>query len=781
MQYYLSRILYLLMPAITLVTATVHAQEKYSLSGIVKSSDSLSVTDGGAYLLDAKGLVQVKYTGIIKGHFSFEPMPKATYTLKVISGTGENAQQKVVLDSNRQMDLYLNSGLQLNDVTVAARRKAIENRNGNLLVHIDNTAFAAAIDPADLLAKLPGVQVSSDGENITVIGKGEPLIYIGHQRATVADLKSLPVSQIKDIEIINNPPAKYEAAGRVVILITRKISHEQGFKTDLTEKAELRRRFRNHAEAGLAYKNKRLELQGNMQYNLQHTWESNSNDFNIPAQHIDSRYTVLSLGKRQQYIFNAGAYYQFTDEDYISLQASGRSQNEPFTIATNTSQLQAGTETNVFTGTTNYSSRPYFNLNLNCNKKTGRHNKGSLFAGGQFATYTRSLSSSIYNTYDTSQTALVQDRSQQYRVTVWTGRIDYEQQLCKLLKWESGINLDMSRSAALLDIRSYIPADTTHSDFRYNENIAAAYTQLSGSHGRISYNAGLRAEHTTVQGGYRDSAGLLVDKNYTKLFPKASITLQTDSTKSITLDYSRTIQRPDYAATSQITTYINPYFEWSGNINLSPAINDALAATFQYRNYSLQLSVYRQTNPVYDVTEYNEATGTLHMTERNLAVENGIRLDLTIPWTYRKWTSTNIISGIMARTEDPAAVAIHSRPYMYFYTSNQVSLPHNYTLTLNGWCITKRNEGIYAHNGIWAADIALSHTFFRKLSCTVSFNDIFRSQTSRERFTINGIGSDGRYYDDQRSLSVTLKYALGNVHDAKYRNKDVNDQAGRIK
>ncbi|MEG2101932.1 MAG: hypothetical protein RRY99_10535, partial [Flavobacterium sp.] len=65
-----------------------------------------------------------------------------------------------------------------------------------------------------MLAKLPTVLVSSDKESITVVGKGNPLIYIDNQKEGMNDLNALASADIKTIEIIQNPSAKYEEEGR---------------------------------------------------------------------------------------------------------------------------------------------------------------------------------------------------------------------------------------------------------------------------------------------------------------------------------------------------------------------------------------------------------------------------------------------------------------------------------------------------------------------------------------------------------------------------------------
>ena len=131
----------------------------------------------------------------------------------------------------------------LDEVKILKEAKTFTNKNGNIKVDISNSIYNSIPNTIDLLSKLPKIQVSPDKETIMVIGKGNPLLYIDNQKVEINDLNSLAVDDIKTIEIINNPSSKYEAEGRVVILITRKLSRKDGFKVDITENASFKKYF----------------------------------------------------------------------------------------------------------------------------------------------------------------------------------------------------------------------------------------------------------------------------------------------------------------------------------------------------------------------------------------------------------------------------------------------------------------------------------------------------------------------------------------------------------
>lgn len=65
----------------------------------------------------------------------------------------------------------------LKEVVVAQNKKTFTNTNGNIKVDVANSIYNSIPNTVDLLSKLPTVQVSSDKESISVVGRGNPLIY----------------------------------------------------------------------------------------------------------------------------------------------------------------------------------------------------------------------------------------------------------------------------------------------------------------------------------------------------------------------------------------------------------------------------------------------------------------------------------------------------------------------------------------------------------------------------------------------------------------------------
>ena len=216
----------------------------------------------------------------------------------------------------------------LEEITIKTTPKTFTNKNGNIKVEIANSIFNSVSNTIDLLSKLPNIQISSDKETISISGKGSPLIYIDNQRVGINDLNSLAVDDIKNIEIINNPSSKYEANGKVVILITRKLSKKEGFKINLTETASIKKKFNNYLGFNASIKKNKLEWKANFNYNQLNIWEKHNIKYQIPEANILSNYEVEAYTKRPQFVFGSGIFYKINDDDYFSFNANARIQKD---------------------------------------------------------------------------------------------------------------------------------------------------------------------------------------------------------------------------------------------------------------------------------------------------------------------------------------------------------------------------------------------------------------------------------------------------------------------
>ena len=399
----------------------------------------------------------------------------------------------------------------LEEVVIKEDKKVFTNKNGNLKIDVTNSILKSVPNTIDLLSKLPNVIIGADKETISIVGKGNPLIYIDNQKVTINDLNTLSVDEIKSIEIINNPSAKYEAEGRVVILITRKLSKKEGFKIDLTETASIKKGFNNYLGINTSIKKKKLELKANFNYNQLTVWERHNIKYEIPDANIISNYDVEAFTKRPQSIFGSGLFYKINEDDYLSISGNAKMQKDFFSIDTKTINNQNNFENNILTRSNNDENRVFINSFVNYSKKIKSINT-QLFSGFQFSNFNQEMTTLVENNYNNSQFELVQNRYQKFNVSVISGRTDLEKTFKNEMKLELGglfLNADAKTNSNISNLVNLVSTD---SKYNFKEQNISGYSQISGKIKTFQYSAGFRIENTNIIGKYRTESLPLIKK-----------------------------------------------------------------------------------------------------------------------------------------------------------------------------------------------------------------------------------------------------------------------------
>lgn len=766
---------------ISLCLFSIQGQAQYQLTGEVTVEEGELLAYGDLILLHPADSALVAQTIISDGYFSMTNLAAEEYILRVNALGYEDYYQRIQLNADQKLNLQLTSqALLLNGVTVKAKRNTVVNKNGNLKVTIDNSVFANQPTTLDVLSMMPGVQLSGDRQSLSIIGKGSPLIYLEYQRISLDDLNAIPVQSIKSIEVINHPSARYEAEGRAIILVTRKLNFSDGIRMDVSEVMALRQKFNSYATINAALKKNKLELKTNFAYNQIGTWESIRNLLAIPTREVLLEQASVSTGPRPQFVIGGGAYYGFGEDDYLSVNANLRTHTTHAPITTSSTLKQAALTDRIASFVDGYENRHFFTSNLNYNKRW-KPIKSNLFMGLQYSNYLRDLENSISNDYNKMGMELSQLRYQKYTIDVWAGRMDVEKTFETGQKWEIGINYYQADADAFLDFNFLDQAEEVLSNYDYEERNYAAYTQLSGQTQALDYSFGLRSETATVQGGFREEIDLLIDRKQTVLFPRATLNVTLDSASSLSFNYAKSIRRPNYSNASSISTFIHPFLEFTRNANLQPTITNEWSINLQHRNQSLNFSYYERKNPVFFSVDYDEAADRIIMSPQNFQQERGLNIQLTSPITHQFWTMTNLLLLSINEVKDERAIIGGTKPYLYYYSNHQFRLPKDWTLGAFVWGLTARQEGIFERNAYAIVGGSINKTINEKLHIGLSVDDLFRAMVLEENYTINQIDAESAYIIDRRAFTLSLRYSFGKISKSTYKNREVDEYLNRIR
>lgn len=171
-----------------------------------------------------------------KGKFEIAKIANGTYTVTIsFIGYETITKSNLVLDGKRaEINLGTVSiseeATQLGEVVVEAKKDLVEERVDRTIYNAENDATTRGGDATDVLKRVPLLSVDLDG-NVSLRGSSNIQVLINNKPSTivassVADaLKQIPADQIKTVEVITSPSAKYDAegSGGIINIITKKI------------------------------------------------------------------------------------------------------------------------------------------------------------------------------------------------------------------------------------------------------------------------------------------------------------------------------------------------------------------------------------------------------------------------------------------------------------------------------------------------------------------------------------------------------------------------------
>ncbi len=759
----------------------IQGQEQLSLKGKVLDGNKVPVDIGDVLLLVPETRELVSYTTLVQGNFAFKDVPKGEYLLEISALGYATFSKKYVIHDSLEVVIQLEEETtQLENVEVIASKNPITNKNGNFKVDVLNPVFSTMVDPLEVLVKLPNVQISPNRESISVLMKGTPLIYLGNQRISFGEFVALSVDSIESIELINNPSPKYEAEGRAVILIQLRKNNDKGTTVTLGETLSFRQNTNNYISANGNHSNGKWNLRGNLNYNTIGQWESNTFAFAIPTENIRSDYLVLIPdNKRMQINSGMGFYYPINANDYISLNTIFRRQTDDAGFETSTF-LQNGGETNEITSETqNENRRDYFSANFNFNKRLSENL--NLFTGIQYSSFDQKLQTDIANNYNNEGLVLDQTRNQDYKIESLAARLDFEQVISENLQLDFGTSWNEAKADAFSQIDQPELANGDVINYDYKEILYAIYTNTASSFGeKFKFNLGARVEYNQVEGQLEKDLQPLVERENTRIFPKVGLNFTIDSTKTLSLNYSRNINRPNFSRTSSVRVFINPFLEAGNNVDLIPTITNEISTNLQVGNTSIFGGIYTNKNPRYFMIGYKENDSAALLAENNLDEESGYYLGLTVPFSHKIWSSTNSVSITYNKIKDSSAVFTKAKPYLYVYTDQQLRVMKDTIVSVGGYALAQRKEGIIERNGMVVLNASVTTTLFEKLQCALRFNDITKAMNYGESYSINGVEANGTYYVDGREMALSLKYSFGGTASNAFKNKNVDENLDRI-
>jgi len=217
------------------------------ISGRIINNQNDPVPNASVSLLRASdsALLKTKVANT-NGKFDFVNLNNGIYLLTITNtGSTKYTSPPLTVDDKHTnivlpVIILQSSNNVLKEVVVVAKKPLIEQQIDKTVVNVDAMIGNAGSNALEVLEKTPGVTVGTDGA-ISLNGNGGVLVLLDGRSTymsgqdLVAYLKSLPAATLDKIELMTNPPAKYDASGSAIINIRLKKNRKRGFTGNISQ------------------------------------------------------------------------------------------------------------------------------------------------------------------------------------------------------------------------------------------------------------------------------------------------------------------------------------------------------------------------------------------------------------------------------------------------------------------------------------------------------------------------------------------------------------------
>lgn len=808
-------LLFLIVISFTSNAQTAAVNDKGKITGKVTDATTKVAVDYATVSIFKQGVTS-PFNGAStdpKGNFKIDNIPNGEYTITIeFLGYKKQTIEHLVI-SNTVKNIALGNVLlasvqnQLKDVVITAKIPAVENKIDKLVYSPANDLTAQGGAALDVLKKVPMVSVDIDGNvelmgnaNVRFLINGKPSSIFG---ASLSDaLQSIPASQIKNIEVITSPGAKYDAEGTGgIINIVLKDSKVQGVNGTVNLSAGTRMEngsFNLNARKGNFGIN--ASFSGNDQINSTSINTTNRSSFNAARDSTTSLYQKGSSAfKRGGYQSGLSLIWDITPKDNLtasinfnhfgnhSISTTNQNQNTLYgsTTADTTSISNANSKFSAHTTDVSLAYKKTFNtegqeLDVLYNASFGS-NTSNYTQQQDYSNVTFPSSGSIGNNPGTDKETDIS--------------VDYTQPVVKNFTIETGAkavieNLQNTVNTQTLTNGVYVPNPFQTYSFNYKRSIFAYYLSTSFSlfNNFIDGKAGLRYEYTKSTSDFPNT----IIPSYGIFAPSFVLSHKLSKTDVLKFSYSYRLERPDYRSLNPFYNISDPHNISTGNPDLKPELGHNyelgynksfdkgasvyVAAFYHYNTNDLQsYTTYYQNFTIGDTTYSNVSLNQRYNLGKEIT--EGINLFGSLPVGKLTFRSNMFFADRIS--ENPGNAKVSGFAYRINLNSSY-DFGHdlaaeffiNYRSSQKG--IQGTNPAFYFYN------LAVRKQIMKKkASIGLTAANPFGNYVN---FTSNTFGSN--FYQTNmrqvpfRSFGISLMYKFGKLEFKRDRERDDNAPAG---
>lgn len=798
--YFQLLLLLVLFPLVTIAQKPI--EKKISISG--------KVLEKGSKIAIEYATVSFK-NSTTKQLFGAMTDATGTFTFEITPGEYSGVielmsyKKTVIASKNYTENTFLGSFVleadisQLQDVVVIAEKSTVEIKLDKRVYNVGKDMMVKGGTVSDVLDNVPSVTVDTEGnvalrgnENVKILIDGKPSGLAG---INVADaLKLLPADAVEKVEVITNPSARYDAegGGGIINIVIRKgksngvngsiiVStgdpENYGVSTSLNKKGT---NFNLFSNFGYNYRNNPGNSLTNAEY---------FNSDGTTSRYINERRTNerLSEGYNANFGIDLNLSKSLTWTNALTFrESSGKNPDNVFFY--NFDALQNPT---FVRNRLNDANSDEFSIEYTSNftkkfEKDGHQLTVDIAVSQNRENEIATIYDQILGDPSTLFTEITDNKQSQQRNLFQT---DYVLPIGKDGRFEAGYRGSFQEGITEFEIA---PTSSYSNTLEYNEYVNSFYTQYGSKINKFSYFLGLRFEDSNIDVNSL-TARDYNNKKYNNLFPSATLNYEISDKSSLSLSYSKRINRPRGRFLNPFSTYSSNINVFQGNPDINPSLTDAVDVGYltKWDKITFSTSAYvNVTNAAFQFIRkesglFVQGVPVIISTPINLAKEYRAGFEFNINYTPYKWWRlngnfnlfrnetqgdyryTNYLNTAVVQNFDNIALTWTSR------LSSKISLPFKIDWQTNVSYEAPQTTAQGKRLGNYGINLAFSKDVLKdKGTIALNVSDVFNSKKRIiETHIENVVSSYSEMQMRVRQITLSFTYRFNKKKNDKERTK----------
>ncbi len=788
-------LIFLVLPLFCLAQASFKLKGKIANEIIPLEWADVSISNSEGKIIDGT---------ISKQDGSFEiNLKKGSYKIGISLLGFTNYEKEITIENDTDLRSIIlkETATNLGEVVIQSKKKTIEQKTDRLVYNLENNVTTVGGDALSAINTAPGVVVQNN--TINILGKGTSRVMIdGRMIELVSEelnnfLKSISASDIKNIEIISNPPAKYEAEGTGgLINIIMKKGVRDSWKNSTTLSYDQNKYGIYTLRDNFFYNKNKFRFSASI--NAKTGYLNATEDLKMYFPNGLSKMNSVTKVKTENLSGKLALDYDLSERTTIGFQYLNDRGNPDFKSDIRIENYNTQNELDNVTLNNSFTDKGSRNQTYNAHLITKLDSlKRKLSFDMDYFNYSSKFDRNfVANNFTPDMTFVDVNQSgrniSNQDIDNWSFKADMEHPL-RALNLSYGAKMSFTNSVSDVlyfnTITGTPELDSNQSNrFKYTENNQAVYVNADKKlNEKWNFQMGLRLENTQTN-GFSETLNQETENNYLKLFPTFYASYKKNENNNFSLNYGKRISRPSFGLMNPFRIYINSNTYSEGNPFLRPSSSNNFELAHSYKEI-LRTSVFVNaiTNGYGVLFTSNPETNTQIVTRENYFKNLNYGIGESYSASFADWWSCeNSLYFLGAKTEfikDINATPSNSLQ-IDFSTNNTFLLGKTTKLQIDFTYTTPFKGGLYEVGYASSFDIGFKQDLFNK-SMQIAFlaNDIFNTSYLKD-FTsvINGVKQVYDQKESNRFVRLSVVYNFGNkkinVQQRDFGNKEENKRTG---